>query len=295
MSGIIWLASYPKSGNTWMRAFLTSFQSDGQPVHINKMGGGPIASGREVFDEAVGVEASELTQEEIDRYRPEVYKQRAAKSHETLFIKIHDAYTYTSTGQPLVPTEVTLGAIYIMRNPLDVAISLANHSDISINKAIGRMGDENFAFSDHVRRLGSQLRQKLLPWSDHVLSWVDAAEIKVHVMRYEDMKRKPLETFASAVHFAGLRDDPELVRKAIEFSSFQRLQQQEQENGFKERPSRVETFFRKGEADSWKDVLTEEQVSRIIEANGAVMNRFGYLTDSGDLVCCGNESYSRNA
>ena len=72
MAGIIWLASYPKSGNTWLRAFLTSFQSGGQPVDINSMAGGPIASARKRFDDAMGVEASELTQEEIDRYRPRI-------------------------------------------------------------------------------------------------------------------------------------------------------------------------------------------------------------------------------
>ena len=289
MAGIIWLASYPKSGNTWLRAFLTSLLSGGQPVDVNNMRGGPIASAREMFDEAVGVEASELTQEEIDRYRPEVYRQIAGESDETLFVKIHDAYTYTSTGQPLAPTEVTLGAIYLIRNPLDVAISLAHHSNICIDQSVKRMGDSNFSFSAGVRRLSNQLRQKLFSWSEHVLGWVDASDIQVHVMRYEDMKHRPLETFAAAARFAGLCDDTEQVRKAVEFSSFQRLQQQEQENGFKEKPAQAEIFFREGETNSWRQVLTEEQVRRIIEANGMTMRRFGYLTTAGDLVHNGSK------
>ena len=288
MAGIIWLASYPKSGNTWLRAFLTSFLSGGQPVDINDLKGGPIASARATFDDAVGVEASELTQGEIDRYRPEVYKQIAEESDETLFLKIHDAYTYTSTGEPLVPAEVTLGAIYVIRNPLDVAVSLANHSGICIDKAVERIGDKSHSFSANVRRLSNQLRQKLLNWSDHVLSWVDASDIRVHVVRYEDMKHKPLETFTSAVRFAGLCDDPKQVRRAIELSSFQRLQHQEQEHGFKEKSPRTEAFFHKGETGSWREVLNEEQVNRIIEANGAVMRRFGYLNGSGDSTYYGD-------
>ncbi len=73
---IVWLASYPKSGNTWMRAFLSNYLADGdKPVDINSLDtGGPIASARTIFDEAVGVEASDLTQDEIERYRPRVYR-----------------------------------------------------------------------------------------------------------------------------------------------------------------------------------------------------------------------------
>ena len=102
---IVWLASYPKSGNTWMRAFLSNYLADGDaPVDINSLDtGGPIASARAVFDDAVGVEASDLTQDEIERYRPRVYLQVAANSSETLYLKIHDAFTYTPDGSPLVP------------------------------------------------------------------------------------------------------------------------------------------------------------------------------------------------
>jgi aryl sulfotransferase len=67
-SGIIWLASYPKSGNTWLRVFLTNYLRDGdQPADLNDLDGGPIASARLAFEEAVGVEASDLTQAEIER------------------------------------------------------------------------------------------------------------------------------------------------------------------------------------------------------------------------------------
>ena len=55
--------------------------------------GGPIASARGVFDDAVGVEASDLTQDEIERYRPRVYLQVAANSSENLYLKIHDTFT----------------------------------------------------------------------------------------------------------------------------------------------------------------------------------------------------------
>jgi hypothetical protein len=127
MGGIIWLASYPKSGNTWLRAFLTSFQrNDGQPVDINALAGGPIARARDILDESVGVKASALTHEEVEGYRPAVYRHLAARSSSTVFLKIHDAYTYTEGGVPLVPAEATCGAVYMLRHPFDVAVSFAH-------------------------------------------------------------------------------------------------------------------------------------------------------------------------
>ena len=73
MNGIIWLASYPKSGNTWFRVFLTNLrgEEDG-PAQINKLGSTPIASARGIFDDEAGIEASDLTPDEIDRLRPEI-------------------------------------------------------------------------------------------------------------------------------------------------------------------------------------------------------------------------------
>jgi len=98
-SGIIWLASYPKSGNIWLWIFLTNLRRDGEePVNINELDGGPIASARALFDEATGIESSDLTPEEIDRLRPGVYEQLATGANETLFLKVHDAYTYTTDG-----------------------------------------------------------------------------------------------------------------------------------------------------------------------------------------------------
>jgi aryl sulfotransferase len=283
---IVWLDSYPKSGNTWMRAFLTNFLLDGdEPADINRLQtGGPIASAREAFDEAVGVEASDLTPEEIERYRPAVYVQMAQQSRETIYLKIHDAFTYTASGYPLVAKEATRGVLYLIRNPLDVAVSFAHHAESPVERTIAAMGDENYAFVDRPDHLYSQLRQRLLTWSGHVLSWVDEPGLDVHVVRYEDMVACPGETFAGVVRFAGLPEDPARIEKAIAFSSFDVLRQQEQEHGFSEKMPRSESFFRQGRTGSWRDALTGEQAARIIADHNAVMRRFGYLTKTGEPV-----------
>lgn len=285
MNKIIWLASYPKSGNTWMRTFLTNYWRDAdEPVDINSLQGGPIASARRVFDDAVGVEASDLTPEEIERLRPYVYEQIAENSEETLFLKVHDAYIYTVEGIPMLSKKATKGVLYLIRNPLDVVVSFAHHSARPVEKMIPKMADEDFAFVNNPNRLHNQLVQKLLTWGGHALSWVDEPDLDVQVVRYEDMQANPEDTFNRVVKFCGLDFDLERLRKAIRFSSFDTLRAQEQEHGFGEKMPKSESFFRKGKTGSWREKLTDEQAAQIVSDHADVMKRFGYLTEGGEVV-----------
>lgn len=238
MGSIIWLASYPKSGNTWMRILLTNYlRNADEPADINQLDVGPIASNLRAFDENVGVEASDLTQQEIERYRPLVYERISALASEPVFLKVHDACTYSAEGHPLISKRATRGVVYLVRNPLDVAVSFAHHLRRSLESTIQAMGDEHYALVDKKDGFKSQLRQPLLTWSGHVNSWLEQPDLDVHVVRYEDMKADPEATFTQVVRFAGMEDDPARIRKAIGFSSFGRLKKQEQEAGFREKAS----------------------------------------------------------
>ena len=79
MGGIYWLASYPKSGNTWFRTFLRNLIEDGdQPADINDLSTGSIASSRGWLDEVLGFDTAELDPDEVDRLRPEVSLLRSS-------------------------------------------------------------------------------------------------------------------------------------------------------------------------------------------------------------------------
>lgn len=283
---IVWLASYPKSGNTWFRAFLANLLRDGdQPAIINELESGPIASARRPLDEAVGYDSSNLTFDEIDLLRPEVYRHLATTAKEPLFIKVHDACTFLPDGRPLFPPEASHGVLYFIRNPLDVCVSFAHHGGHdNYDKIIRRMADAENCFCDAETLEFNQLRQKLFTWSGHALSWVEAPHLRVHVVRYEDMKLHPEKTFQTAAAFAGLSDDAERVRKAVQFSSFPELRRQEEQIGFREKLPRAKSFFRKGEIGSWREALTPSQAQRIIDDHAAVMRRFGYLDEQGRPV-----------
>lgn len=282
---IIWLASYPKSGNTWFRVFLSNLLSDDdKPADINNLHNTPIASARQIFDEVTGLSSSELTFDEIENLRPEVYKQIAKESDEIIYKKIHDAYHLTQKGNFLVPAESSKGVIYFVRNPLDVAISFAHHSNCSVDKSIKHMTDNNYSFCAKDDRLHNQLVQKLNTWSNHVKSWLDQKDIPVYLMRYEDMKADTFNVFKNATTFIGLNKTDEEIKKAIKYSSIKELQKQEKTNGFKEKSLNSKSFFRKGEINSWKNILTDEQIDEIISQNSEIMKRLGYLDSNNKLL-----------
>jgi len=280
--GIIWLASYPKSGNTWFRIFLRNLLSgDDGPAALDEIGFA-IASSRAVLDDLSGIDSSDMTHDEIDQLRPRVYEQIVDRAEEfPIFMKTHDAYTYLPDGQPLLSRTATAGAIYFLRNPLDVAVSLANHvGRTDFDRTIKRMGSSTRSSAAENGSLNAHfVRERRLDWSGHVRSWL-TADVPRCVMRYEDMVARPLETFTAAVRFAGLDYSQQQIQHALDHCRFEKLQQMERENGFRERLAGCKTFFRRGKAGTWREELSPEQVERIIADHGELMQRFGYLPSS---------------
>jgi hypothetical protein len=269
---IIWLASYPKSGNTWFRAFLTALLNpEANEVDINNMVQSTIASSRQLFDEYSGVESSDLTADEIDILRPAIYRQNALEAGEIIYHKIHDAWQLLPDGSPMFPEDVTKGVIYFIRNPMDVVVSFAYHLDVSIDKTIDIVNNPGYAFCDKNSRLHNQLRQKLDTWSGHVKSWTEDSLLPVLVLRYEDMN-----TFTKSVEFLGLKSSRNEIEHAVRMSSFEELRKKEDIRGFSEKSAKASHFFRKGIVDDWKNALTADQVYRVWEAHGKTMLKFGY-------------------
>jgi aryl sulfotransferase len=277
VAGIWWLASYPKSGNTWLRIVLASLLT-GRPVDINAMPSvGWIATNRDRFDNALGVESADLTIEQETNLRPRAYEILAAEAARPLYCKAHDAYHMTPAGEPLFPTAATLGAVYVVRDPRAVAVSFAKSVAKPIEEMIVRMDDPASASSTSAGRLPRQLRQHLGPWRDHVESWL-GAPFPVHVLRYEDMHSDPDDAFTGVAAFLGLPTDREAIAAAVEAASFSRLQAQERAVGFIEKPRGAAAFFREGRVDGWRLALTPDQAARIAAAHGDVMRRCNYDT-----------------
>lgn len=279
---IVWLSSYPKSGNTWTRVFLANlFANSDKPVDINSLPNFTFGEHRgEYYERFSGKTLPELTDEEINQLRPTVQRHIAsAGRQQTLFVKTHSAITHLE-GVPTILPEVTDGAIYIIRNPLDVAVSYSHHLDISYDEAVDAMGIS----SNRLATVDNFAFQLLGSWTDHVRSWLMAPGLQPHVMRYEDMLTRPEVAFGSLVRFLRLPENPTRLRKAIKFSSFKTLAKQESDHGFIEASKKAKRFFRAGKSAAWQTELNQGQIDKIVHDHGEYMLKFGYLRKDGKPV-----------
>lgn len=278
--GIFWLSSYPKSGNTWFRIVLANALNASQEgLHINRINVTRNASNRALFDEALGFNSYLLSDDELLQLRPMVYTWHSNQSGVQYF-KIHDANIRIDETTWLVPSEGSLGAIYLIRNPLDIAISFAHHSHISIDEAINFMSFKQATMYGKGEYIGLQLQQHLMSWSRHVESWtVNNQHISVLCIRYEDMHAAPLATFKKALNFLNLDMTDDAILTAIHHARFEQLQRQEAEQGFREQSSFQKKFFRKGIAGDWKNTLTSGQIKKIIKHHNEVMFNYGYIDE----------------
>lgn len=274
MGNIVWLASYPKSGNTWMRAFIANLVA-------NRPGALPLAElpnyGRleadpGTYSQVAGRPSTELDFDALCALRPQVHTAIAAAAPKTVFVKTH-SMAAVHAGVPLITPQVTAGAICVVRNPLDVVVSMANHFAITIDEAIAYLGDERSATANSDLFVSEFLGS----WSQHVKSWADMEGPRVLVLRYEDLLEKPAKGFGKVARLIGLDGDRARVERALAHSSFSALASMEKRDGFVEVPIKGKRFFRAGRANQWREALTREQVERVVARHREQMQRFRYV------------------
>jgi len=275
MKTILWLASYPKSGNTWLRLFLFNYLFDPDiPAPINqahRVGPGDAtvalyraaAKGRP-FDPRDSKAALAL--------RPRVIAAHAGTGAAVNFMKTHNA-NIDVAGTPLIPPALTRGALYVIRDPLDMAVSFAHHYKVSHEHVAEALGSSAHATTAD----DTALQQYLGNWSKHVRSWERATGFPTRVIRYEDMTIDPHAAFAAALTFIGAPVDDTRLDKAIRFSRFDEASRQEAEHGFVEKPAGATRFFRSGKTGEGRETLPAPSIARIERDHEAVMRRHGYL------------------
>ncbi len=277
MTGIYWLASYPKSGNTWLRLMVQACLAGSDDVDINALSFGlQHAHHRPLFDESVGVPAADLDTGQILAWRPFVVRALAERLGRPLHVKTHDMRLRLPGGEWLLPPDATAGAVYLVRDPRDVAPSLARHMGVGVDEAIDLMGRHDACLSRSVRRLTTLLPEYWGSWSRNVESWLAPTPFPARVVRYEDLRADPEGGLAGILGALGLAFPRHAVRRAVAATGLERLKAQEAVEGFAERP-RGGPFFGDGRVGGWAGSLTARQAARVEAEHGNAMRRLGYL------------------
>jgi hypothetical protein len=284
--GIIWLASYPRSGNTWTRAFLHSLAAvmrdpGVEGIDINRIEEGSVVeNAADLFPRFLNKPVALASQAEIARVRPWVQAALVESAGRAMYIKTHNANALDH-GAPLINMGVSLGAIYLVRNPLDVVISYAHLNGTDIDTMIEMMATPGFGVGRSTVNGLDRVHVVIGSWSENVASWTGTPHPAVLVLRYEDLLENPEAGFLKVTRHLQIKPTRAELRRAIELSRFDRLRGLEDRDGFAERPQRSnEAFFREGRAGQWRERLSEAQVARIVARHGPLMKRFGYLPEA---------------
>ena len=289
-----YLASYPKSGNTWCRVFITELrrlagldsadataaaQEEERELRLNRdLATGSIVSSRHWLDDQLGIDSSDLCWAELDKVRGRVGHQRALYSECLRYHKTHDAFvSVDSGGYPVVPVEGCRGAVVVIRQPADVAVSLSHFFSWELERCVAFLLDEQAGLCRSSKRGGQQVRQFMGSWANHVCSWVDQSQIPVLLLRYEDLLGQPETEFGRLAGFLDLPEDGGLIAEAVKNTRFEKLKaKEEEEGGFHERPEGCERFFRSGRSGEGREQLSAEQLAQLEDAFSSTLKRFGY-------------------
>ena len=276
---IIWLASYPKSGNTWLRMFLKSyFMKSDEKFSLEK-------SISDNFKPQGFPDQKILEELKVDYFN---FKE-IAKNWETMqdylnlnnqtnFVKTHNAmctvgpYKFTSHKN-------TKGAIYIVRDPRDVLVSYSYHFGIDYEKTFEMISSPYNC--EYPESNGKRYKKTLMGnWSNHYNSWKKYNSCKVLIIKYEHMIINEQETFMTVINYLKEVNDTEFdekkFKKALGQSQFSELQKLEKTEGFSEVGSSG-VFFRSGKIGSWRNEVSVDLVKKTEKVFNKEMKELGYL------------------
>lgn len=274
MARITWLASYPKSGNTWLRAIVDRIVRPERPFDVNALGETAPAFSRltERFIADHGGEVPLSAPGEVRRYWAATQRSLCAMSRPKVFVKTHNIAAKFDFGYFPEP-DLTDAAIYVVRDPRDVAISFAYHYRISVGSAVEVLCSSS-AINFKPQEIGKT--ELLMSWGEHVAGWSSLTGFPLLVLRYEDLLAHAEAGVRGIARFLNMPMSEERAREVVAVTSFEQLSRQEAERGFTE-AVRVGRFFRVGRARQWREIRDQGVFQPLIDKFSRSMRRYGYL------------------
>ena len=280
---IIWIASYPKSGNTWVRAIISSLlYSNKNEVDINNLKIRQFPNRRD-FKGII----TDFTSEEQFAKNCIYAQEKLNLDNKVKFFKTHNAYwklgKYAFTDE-----KNSLGVIHVVRDPRNIITSIINHFNKTISnyeKALNFLMDEKRMFGPEKLSLSeNDLPTIISSWSNHYNSWKKFKKNNL-LIKYENLLWNPNEEFLKIANFfkkiLNFQFDASNIRDAINNTKFEKLKNQENIDGFieaaKDKNKKNLKFFHLGPQNKWEDLLEENVKNSIQDKFKDEMKELGYL------------------
>jgi len=271
---IVWLASYPKSGNTWVRCLLDAYFL--REVNINELLSSISDTTASWYDVGDGSRIQDLPIEIQQLARPMAMCRLVRQYMDTdksipLFVKTHSPNMIIN-GLEFLNEMLTKATIYIVRDPKDILPSFSKHMGVDLDTGLEWMMERYRTLSPNDRSVADFLGA----WDAHARSFLDDDCHNTLWVRYEDMLKNPVDSFTRILEHSGVEPDKERVEAAVQLTNLSRLRKQEKETGFCESsPKAKNEFFGKGGSES-RGKLSLKNTHLIEKKFGSIMKRFGY-------------------
>lgn len=266
MKQIVYIASYPKSGNTWARSVLANaIFNEGDIGKLSQ-----LIPSLPALNQALHQKKTELNSlgELMEAYDKTQLQIAAHSKNNRLIVKTHNACG-TINGFEFPNETRTLAVVYLIRDPRDVLISWAAHMDKTLEETERLMFDVNFCIAKEGQPLH---REFVSSWENHVIGWQNFS-VRPLVIRYEDMVSQTRTSITKICNHLQL-DVSSNVDNVLAKTSFEALKRQEFSGGFAEQSGR-EMFFRSGKVGSWKSY--DYDFSKIEQKFEKTMRDFRYF------------------
>lgn len=279
-SRISWVQSYPRSGNAWIRAFLHTYMAKLDEVNLENMGRAfAHDSNANIFEALMREEVSRLKPADIGEKRSEFLIRACAQAKGDLVMRSHMMQTDWS-GRATFHPNFSRAAVVVVRDPRDIAISLASDMGMPIDAAIANMNQPQFALLAK-----GTTPQPIGSWTRNVMSWALRPSMPRLFVRFEDLVENPRREMLRVVQFLNLNLDFVQFDKALAATTFDKMAEAEKAGNYGNIRSEERPFFRSGKAGQWREGgLTHKQISEIEQANAQAMLILGYQLETVEVI-----------
>ena len=278
---IIWIASYPKSGNTWVRSLLSSYLYSDKGIFdfnlLKKIQQFPSKQYFKFFLE----DFADI--KKVSNYWIAAQDRINLFNDGTIFLKTHSALCSLNNNS-FTNKNNTKAVIYVVRDPRNVITSLSHHYSMNIEESFNFLTDSNISLVD--RKLYSDVITTIGDWSNNYQSWKNLKFAPILIVKYEDLVIDTRKTFLSILNFLknfmDIKIEENKILKTIESCDFDKLSKSEQIEGFMESVYSEEkdkklNFFYLGKKNNWRKLLNPEIEKKIRKIFEKQMKELGYI------------------